>query len=146
MSDVFSKKKRSAVMAAIKGRGNRSTELAVRGMLKSRGITGWRANLASIPGKPDFAFPKIKLAVFVDGCFWHGCKRCLRRRRKPETNAAYWRNKIRTNIVRDSRVNRRLNRLGWAVLRIREHSVTKNGAGVINRLMKKISITTSDRR
>lgn len=138
MADVFSKKKRSAVMAAIKGKGTRSTELAVRHLLKKLGITGWRANLASIPGKPDFAFPKIKLAVFVDGCFWHGCKVCTKNR-KPQTNAAFWRKKISGNIRRDKRVNRELNRLDWSVLRIWEHSVEKKGAVVENRLLKAVA-------
>jgi len=137
MADVFSKKKRSAVMAAIKGRGNRSTELAVRGMLKKLGITGWRANFASIPGKPDFAFAKIKLAIFVDGCFWHGCKKCLRNR-KPAENAAYWRNKIAGNVCRDKRINRKLNRNGWSVLRIWEHLIIKKHVAVESRILKAV--------
>lgn len=137
MADVFSKKGRSAVMAAVKGRGNNSTEQAVRGILKKLGITGWRSNLASIPGKPDFAFSKIKLTVFVDGCFWHGCKTCVRNL-KPGTNATYWRKKIDTNIRRDKRINRQLNRLGWSVLRIWEHSVKKNGAAVGKRLLNAV--------
>lgn len=124
-------------MAAIKGRGNRSTELAVRGMLKKLGITGWRANLVSIPGKPDFAFPKIKLAIFVDGCFWHGCKKCLRNR-KPGINAAYWRNKIAGNVSRDKRINRKLNRYGWSVLRIWEHLIEKKHTVVENRIAKAV--------
>jgi len=137
MADVFSKKKRSAVMAAIKGQGTHSTELAVRSMLKKLGITGWRANLASIPGKPDFAFRKIKLAIFVDGCFWHGCKTC-KRNLKPGTNAAFWRKKIADNIRRDKRVNKRLNRLEWSVLRIWEHSVSKNVPSMGRRLLKAV--------
>lgn len=137
MADVFSKKKRSAVMAAIKGRGTHSTELAVRGILKNLGITGWRANSVSIPGKPDFAFPKIKLVVFVDGCFWHGCKICLRNL-KPGTNTTYWRKKIDSNMRRDKRINRQLNKLGWSVLRIWEHSVKKNGVAVGKRLLKAV--------
>lgn len=138
MADVFSKKKRSAVMAAIKGRGNRSTELEVRRLLRKLGITGWRANFDSIQGKPDFAFPKIKLAVFVDGCFWHGCKICARNL-KPRTNSAFWRKKVADNIRRDKRVNRRLNRLGWSVLRIWEHSATKNKKLVGRRLANAVS-------
>lgn len=138
MADVFSKKTRSAIMAAIKSRGTRTTELAVRSLLRRHGITGWRANLRTVPGTPDFAFSKIKLAVFVDGCFWHGCKKCLRNR-KPATNASYWQKKIAANILRDRRVNRRLNRIGWSVLRIWEHSVEKKRQAVIMRLLKKIS-------
>jgi len=143
MTDVFSKKKRSAIMAAIKGRGACSTEVAVRRILKRLGITKWRSHLDSIPGKPDFAFRKIKLAVFVDGCFWHGCKVCTKNR-KPATNAAFWRKKIAGNMRRDKRVNRELNLLGWSVLRIWEHSVEKNSDKVANRLAKTIKAKSKE--
>lgn len=139
MADVFSKKKRSAVMAAIKAKGTRSTELAVRGILKRLGITGWRANLKSVTGTPDFVFLKIKLAIFVDGCFWHGCETCLRNRR-PATNAAFWRKKIAGNKKRDNRVVRRLHRQGWSVLRIWEHSVEKSEAMVGRRLLRAVAL------
>lgn len=138
MADVFSKKKRSAIMAAVKGRGTRSTELAVRCLLRKHHMAGWRSNLASMPGTPDFVFKKIKLAVFVDGCFWHGCPVCTRNR-NPETNAAFWRKKISGNMRRDNRVNRALNRMGWSVLRIWEHSVEKNTGGVEKRLLKAVA-------
>lgn len=137
MVDVFSKAKRSVVMAAIKGKGTRSTELAVRSLLKKLKITGWRSNLVSLPGKPDFAFPKIKLAVFVDGCFWHGCKGCAKNR-MPATNARFWHKKIWGNIRRDKQVNRKLNRLGWSILRIWEHAVEKNIGKVEKRLLKAV--------
>jgi len=130
-------------MAAIKGRGACSTEVAVRRILKRLGITKWRSHLDSIPGKPDFAFRKIKLAVFVDGCFWHGCKVCTKNR-KPATNAAFWRKKIAGNMRRDKRVNRELNLLGWSVLRIWEHSVEKNSDKVANRLAKTIKAKSKE--
>lgn len=140
MADIFSKKKRSAIMAAIKAKGTRSTELAVRRILRGSGITGWRANLKAVPGTPDFVFLKIKLAVFVDGCFWHGCPTCIRNRR-PSTNAGFWRKKIAGNKRRDKRVDRKLRRMGWSVIRIWEHSVEKDGAKVGKRLLKAVSFS-----
>ncbi len=68
MADVFTKAKRSEVMSRIRGRGNKATELALAKLLRRHRITGWRRNQA-VFGKPDFIFPKLKLAVFVDGCF-----------------------------------------------------------------------------
>lgn len=138
MADVFSKKKRSAIMAAIKGRGTRSTEVAVRGLLRKHGITGWRAHVSKLPGTPDFAFNKLRLAVFVDGCFWHGCKVCTKNR-TPATNAEFWQKKITGNIRRDKRVNRQLNRSGWSVLRIWEHSVERNSERVAARIKRIIT-------
>ena len=73
MADVFSKRKRSQVMAAIRSKGNKDTELKLAAILRAHGIKGWRRH-RPLPGKPDFIFPKHRLAVFVDGCFWHGCR------------------------------------------------------------------------
>lgn len=133
MADVFSREKRSAIMAAIKGRGTLSTEVAVRRLLRRQGITGWRSHLESIPGRPDFAFRKERIAVFVDGCFWHGCRTCTRNRR-PATNAVFWSQKIDGNMRRDRRANRALRLRGWTVLRIWEHSVEKHSERVARRL------------
>jgi DNA mismatch endonuclease (patch repair protein) len=74
MPDVFTKAKRSAVMSLIRSRGNRATELSLIALMGEHGITGWRRN-APVYGKPDFVFRGPKVAVFVDGCFWHGCPR-----------------------------------------------------------------------
>lgn len=124
-------------MAAIRGRDNRSTELAVRGMLRKLGITGWRANLASIPGKPDFAFPKIKLAVFVDGCFWHGCAKCSRNL-VPATNPDFWQLKIEKNKTRDRKISRELRQKGWHVIRVWEHDLKKHSQGFLNRIKRTV--------
>jgi DNA mismatch endonuclease (patch repair protein) len=85
MTDVFSKKKRSQVMAAIKSKGNKDTELKLISIFRANGITGWRRN-QKLPGKPDFVFHRERLVVFVDGCFWHGCRRHLR---MPQNNRQY---------------------------------------------------------
>lgn len=107
-------------MAAVKSRGNATTEKAVAAIFRSNSISGWRRNVRSLPGTPDFAFGREKVAVFVDGCFWHGCPRCYR---EPKSNVEFWRSKIGSNVARDARVRRRLNRIGWSCVRIREHEI-----------------------
>lgn len=116
MTDVFTKAKRSEVMSNIRGKGNKSTEIKLLQLFKENGIKGWRRH-QPLPGKPDFIFPKQRLAVFVDGCFWHGCPRCYI---KPKQNAKFWREKIGGNKKRDQRVTRQLRRDGWSVCRIWE--------------------------
>jgi DNA mismatch endonuclease (patch repair protein) len=91
-------------MSRVQGRGNKATELTLLSLFKRNKITGWRRHL-SLPGKPDFAFAKQKVAVFVDGCFWHGCPKCYTR---PKTNRAFWDKKREDNMARDRRVTRQL--------------------------------------
>jgi DNA mismatch endonuclease (patch repair protein) len=121
MSDVFTKAKRSEVMSRIRGRGNKDTELALMKLFHQHHITGWRRN-QRILGKPDFAFREARLAIFVDGCFWHGCPRHCK---TPAGNHAFWKKKLAVNTARDRRVNRALRRLGWHVVRIWEHDLEK---------------------
>src|SRR5688500_8391319 len=85
---------RSRSMAAVKGRNNRSTELTLRMALVRAGVGGWRTHTAVLPGKPDVFFPAANVAVFLDGCFWHGCLRCGH---VPKTNSLFWREKIGRN-------------------------------------------------
>lgn len=116
-------------MAAVHSRGNTTTELPLRRILWAAGIRGYRKHWP-VAGKPDFAWPGRKLAVFVDGCFWHGC-RC---KYLPRTNTEFWRNKIEANRRRDRRVAESLRRDGWTVLRIRECVVRK--PGTLARIMR----------
>ena len=116
--DSVSRARRSQIMSAIRGRGNHSTEWKVRAVLIRCGIRGWTLHDKELPGRPDFAFPREKLAVFVDGCFWHACPRCGR---TPKSNREFWRAKILGNALRDRRNRARLRRLGWRVLRLWEH-------------------------
>ncbi len=145
MSDVFSKRKRSAVMSAIRSRGNAATELRLIAIFRAHGFTGWRRG-ASLQGKveggqlkpfrvkPDFVFRAQRLAVFVDGCFWHGCPLHAT---QPKNNAAFWRRKIAANRTRDRLVTRTLRAMGWRVLRIWEHELTrKNEARLLARLKR----------
>ena len=108
-------------MGAVRSHGNRSTELMVIAIFRSRGIKGWRRHQA-LPGKPDFVFRRERLAVFVDGCFWHGCPSHLR---MPASNVAYWNAKLERNMARDRRVNADLRRQGWTVVRIWEHALSE---------------------
>jgi DNA mismatch endonuclease (patch repair protein) len=106
-------------MAAIRSRGNKDTELKLASILRAARITGWRRH-QPLPGQPDFLFRRQRLALFVDGCFWHGCRwHC----RMPHTNRRYWQAKISRNAARDRATNRQLRRAGWRVLRIWEHSL-----------------------
>jgi DNA mismatch endonuclease (patch repair protein) len=107
-------------MAKVQSKGNRSTELRLIELFKKARVKGWRRGV-SLLGKPDFVFPKPHLAVFVDGCFWHGC---LRHCRIPNTRRHYWVTKIEANKARDREVTRSLKKSGWRVLRIWEHDVT----------------------
>lgn len=125
MADVFSKRKRSAVMAAIRSRGNRATELKLAFLFRAHGVRGWRRN-RPLFGKPDFVFATHKLAVFVDGCFWHGCPM---HGTKPKQNAKFWRDKISRNRTRDRLVTRTLRCRGWRVLRIWEHELGRKNEG-----------------
>jgi DNA mismatch endonuclease (patch repair protein) len=133
MPDVFSPSKRSAVMSRIRSQGNRDTELVLIRFFRAHGITGWRRR-QKLFGKPDFVFRSARLAVFVDGCFWHGCpKHC----RRPTGNRAFWGAKLDRNQARDRLVNRTLRRDGWQVLRIWEHELArKNEQRLLRRLVR----------
>ncbi|NBT47073.1 MAG: very short patch repair endonuclease [Actinobacteria bacterium] len=124
---------RSEVMSRIRGKGNEKTELRLFRLMRAEGIRGWRRH-APIPGRPDFSFRKQKVAVFVDGCFWHGCPKCFQ---LPRQNRAFWKAKIEWNRKRDRSVNGRLRRLGWKVLRIRECRL-KHAGQVVSRLRQAI--------
>lgn len=116
MADVFSKAKRSLVMASIRDRGTKP-ELIVRKFVRYIGYS-FRSNVGSLPGRPDIVIPKIRTVLQVRGCFWHGHK-CLGGR-VPETHRDYWKKKIQLNKDRDIRNDRRLRRAGWHVKTIWE--------------------------
>lgn len=134
MADIFSKRMRSRVMAAVKSSGNRSTEKLLASLFRKHRLKGWRSQ-GNLPGTPDFVFPGARLAVFVDGCFWHGCGSCRSVNDLPKK----WVVKILGNKDRDKRVGRRLRYLGWRVLRFREHYLAK-------RPMEAVRLVRSARR
>jgi DNA mismatch endonuclease (patch repair protein) len=120
MPDVFTKAKRSKIMAAVHSRGNKATELTFAAILRNAGITGWRRH-QRLTGCPDFTFTRQRLVIFVDGCFWHGCRwHC----RMPQDNREYWHRKISSNVTRDRSTTKLLRRAGWRVLRIWGHSLS----------------------
>jgi DNA mismatch endonuclease (patch repair protein) len=131
--DVFTKAKRSAVMATIRGSGNKDTELRLIALFRTHGFTGWRRK-ARVFGKPDFVFRATKLAVFVDGCFWHGCPRHAT---MPANNRAFWQAKLARNAQRDREVTRILREAGWRVLRVWECALTaRRQAATVRRIAR----------
>lgn len=135
MPDVFTPEKRSQVMARIRGKGNKDTELALAKLLRFNRISGWRRHLP-LPGKPDFVFRKCKVAVFVDGCFWHCCPKCSN---KPANNREFWAKKLQQNVDRDRRANEALAAKGWTVLRIWEHEF-RDSENVVRRVRDALGI------
>lgn len=154
MPDVFSKAKRSEVMSRIRSTGNKDTEQKLAALMRAAEITGWRrqAALKYEVGKmkdergtgkvkadrktvrPDFVFRAERVAVFVDGCFWHGCPRHATR---PRQNRAFWDAKLARNEARDRVVTRGLRKAGWQVLRIWECALAKNRQAVTLRRIER---------
>jgi DNA mismatch endonuclease (patch repair protein) len=118
-------------MRAVKGRGNRTTEVKFRFLLVRGKVRGWKLAPADIPGRPDFFFPQEQVAVFVDGCFWHGCRVCGH---VPSTNRPYWQLKLQRTQQRDARTNSELERAQIAVLRFWEHELKDDPNACLSRL------------
>lgn len=121
MADTFDKNTRSLIMSKIKNK-NTKPELLLRKSLWHNGLKGYRINY-NLKGKPDIVYPRKKVAIFVDGCFWHGCPKCYRR---PKSNTDYWDKKIQKNIERDKSINIFLTNNNWLILRFWEHEIKNN--------------------
>ncbi len=134
MPDNFDRATRSRIMAAVRSTENVTTEIKFVRILRAHRITGWRRK-RPVFGNPDFVFPQSKLAVFVDGCFWHGCRSHLR---LPVANRDYWMQKISSNQIRDQNTVRALRHAGWRVLRIWEHELDSSQQ-VVRRLTNALS-------
>lgn len=111
---------RAHTMSAVKGRGNKTTEVRLRMALVAAGLSGWALHAEELPGCPDFCFPALKVVIFVDGCFWHGCPGCGH---TPQKNRGYWETKIARNKARDKKATKQLRAGGYRVLRFWEHDV-----------------------
>jgi DNA mismatch endonuclease (patch repair protein) len=122
---------RSRNMAAVRGKGNKTTEVRLKMALVRAGISGWTSHRADLPGKPDFFFESAGLAVFVDGCFWHGCSRCGH---LPKNNAAFGKAKIERNRARHKKVARLLNRRGIRTVRFWEHQLKSHLDRCVSRI------------
>ena len=129
--DWLTPEQRSRNMSSIRSRGNKSTEKAVRYRMIRAGLRGWKVCTGDLPGKPDFVFEAVKLVVFLDGCYWHGCPKCYR---GPTSNTGYWSEKFLRNKRRDRRVGRLLRRDGWRVIRIWEHAIERSPAKVVEKI------------
>jgi DNA mismatch endonuclease (patch repair protein) len=129
--DTVDKKTRSRIMSRVKSKNNRSTERRLRAALVKARISGWRMHPREIDGTPDFFFAETKFAVFVDGCFWHGCPKCYRR---PQSRTEFWDEKLQRNRTRDNQVNTLLRQRGFAVLRFWEHEVREDLPTVIKKI------------
>lgn len=158
MTDVFSKAKRSAIMACIRGRGNKGTEIAFMKLLRRHHISGWRRQMPLTVPKPngrsqahlnrrstvtpDFVFRGLRVAVFIDGCFWHGCPLHAT---KPASNREFWNKKLADNRARDRYVTEALRRHDWTVLRIWEHQL-RHGDRLMARVNRSFARAASDQR
>ena len=137
MADVYNKEKRSDIMSKVRSHKNKSTELKLIEIFKELRITGWRRNY-SVIGHPDFVFLDRKIAIFVDGCFWHGHD-C--RNTRPTDNADYWSKKRERNVQHDKEIIELFERRGWTVIRIWECELQKKNRDL---LLSKITKLMSD--
>jgi DNA mismatch endonuclease (patch repair protein) len=129
--------KRSRTMSAIRGKGNKSTEVALRlGLVRAR-VRGWAVHPNGFLGSPDFLFKRKRVAVFVDGCFWHGCARCGH---LPKSNRAFWRAKILKNQARARKIDIGLRKEGYRVTRFWEHAIKSHLPECINRLQRALHV------
>ena len=129
MADVFSSDKRSEIMKKVKPNGNRTTEQQMIKVFADFGIKGWRRHY-DVKGHPDFIFPKKRIAVFVDGCFWHGHD-C--RNTRPESNKDFWEKKRNRNIQHDKEITQLFEDRGWTVIRIWECELKKKNRNLLER-------------
>jgi len=116
--DPFSKEQRSRIMSRIKDRDT-GPEIALRRAMFAVGLRGWRCHRSGLPGRPDAAFGRALVALFVDGGFWHGHPSKF----KPGKSGRFWDEKIRQNRRRDAKANKALRALGWRVIRLWDFEV-----------------------
>lgn len=126
---------RSRMMSRIRSTRNRTTECRLRACLVVSGISGWTLTPTDIAGTPDIVFRALRIAIFIDGCFWHYCPLCGH---IPKSSRRYWSTKLQRNRLRDQQVTRSLRRQGWAVLRFWEHEVADCTEHVVDKIMAKI--------
>jgi DNA mismatch endonuclease (patch repair protein) len=173
MPDVFTPAKRSEVMSRIRGRGNRDTELALARLFRKHHVKGWRRQfklkirdmrnskhkatpqtqrnartrstetLSQFVVCPDFVFVRRRTAVFVDGCFWHGCPE---HSKQPMNNKAFWAKKLAANKSRDRLVSRSLRKSGWRVVRLWEHDLVRRAGECIRRVRRTLKVNGVRRR
>ena len=123
---------RSRMMRSVRSRGNRTTEGRLRAVLTRAGLRGWKIQPPDVLGNPDFFFTQQRVALFVDGCFWHCCRKCGH---FPRTNARFWRTKLERNRRRDLATTQRLRSRGIQVIRIWEHELHAKRNRIVTKLL-----------
>lgn len=131
-TDVLTTEQRSHCMSSIRGK-NTKPELVLRKALWAAGLQYRLKN--RLPGRPDIIFPGMKIAIFVDGCFWHKCPEHFQ---APAQNARFWADKIARNVERDQEANLQLEAEGWRVIRLWEHEVRDSPGSCVSRIRKLI--------
>lgn len=127
---MLTKEQRSNCMSRIRGKDTKPEFLLRKALWRA----GYRYRLKSrLTGRPDIVFPGKKVAIFVDGCFWHGCPE---HRTQPKTNSEFWRKKLSRNIMRDKEVTAQLESDGWCVLRFWEHMIKGDVGLVVVKIQK----------
>jgi DNA mismatch endonuclease, patch repair protein len=136
MTDVLTPAQRRYNMSHIRGK-NTGPEIKLRKLLWSRGVRGYRLYY-NLPGKPDIVFTKRKVAIFIDGCFWHKCPICFQ---EPETRKEFWMKKIGSNVERDLKVTQQLQEDGWTVLRLWEHEIRKTPDASVKKIIQHLHLS-----
>ena len=131
MTDILTPSQRKYNMSRIRGK-NTGPEIKLRKLLWTQGVRGYRIHY-KLPGKPDIIFTKKKIAIFIDGCFWHKCPVCFQ---EPETRKEFWMKKINSNVERDLKNTRQLEDDGWTVLRFWEHEIRKTPDNVVEKILQ----------
>jgi len=124
-------------------RRNTGPEMQMRAALRAAGLLGYRVDLKGVPGRPDIAFTRHKLAVFVHGCFWHRCPHC--KLELPRQHRGFWRRKFELNQERDERKSAALEALGWNVLEIWECELARDAAHCAARVARQIALAADER-
>jgi DNA mismatch endonuclease (patch repair protein) len=120
-------------MSQIKSK-NTKPEKIIRKLLWQHGIKNYRIHY-KLPGKPDIVFLKNRIAIFIDGCFWHKCPKCFR---KPATRTTFWMKKIWNNLNRDRKNEEILKNSKWKIIRVWEHDIKKNPEKTVKKIMRLI--------
>lgn len=136
----------SAVSAAMRGNKGRDTspELLLRSALRSHSIRGYRKHVSYLPGHPDVAFSRYRLAVFIHGCFWHRCPKC--NISTPRTNVPYWEEKLRRNVERDKRVFSQLQLAGWRTIRFWECEIRNSLECCVSQVSEALYVSSTSGR
>lgn len=127
--DTVSRKKRSEIMSRVKSRDSK-IEISFRRELWKRGFR-YRKNSGKYFGKPDIVLPKYRTAIFIDSCFWHGCKK---HGSIPAVRRNFWVGKIARNIARDKEVSRYYKKQGWKIFRVWEHEIKDDGDKALQKI------------